>query len=245
MQQDNKQSTPRLASFPWYDNSKTMVLWDDFWTVIRQELDSRFIQDLPVALDRHTEPVNQWRDPHLLFSQCCGLDLHYRDTDRIVPVARPVLDDLDCEPGDYYSYVIARSLVRKPGRVVVNSRRSRSGCSSLMEWLGTRGWIPESTVLSGSHQKSIHYLRKGIADLAAIDAYSACFLDLSELEIIGTTRPTAAPPFVTRSNIDIPLEFLTEILQEAAQVNGAPLGISEVIPTRREDYSNLTADLKN
>ena len=245
MQQVDLRSTPRLADFPWYDNPKTMDLWSDFWVVIRRVLQSRGVRNVPKELDRKTEPRNQWRSPRLLLSQCCGLDLHYDDTDCIVPVARPVIPELQCEPGDYYSYVIALRDVRNPGRIVVNSERSRSGCSGLVEWLQGRGMRPESTLVSGSHQQSIRYVKEGIADVAAIDAYSACFLDMSLIKVIGTTRPTAAPPFITRSDIDIPRGVLMEALEEAARLKGAPLGITGIKPTDREDYSGLQNDRLN
>tara|TARA_Y100000814_G_scaffold77547_2_gene49547 strand:- start:575 stop:1321 length:747 start_codon:yes stop_codon:yes gene_type:complete len=245
MQQVDVQSTPRLVGFPWYDSSKTMDLWSGFWVVMHQMLLSRGIQNLPFELDRKTDPRDQWSHPQLLLSQCCGLDLHYHDMDHIVPVARPAIPELQCEPGDYYSYVIVRGDVKNSGRIVVNNERSRSGCTSLLEWLRNRGLRPELTLVSGSHQESIRYIKQGVADIAAIDAYSANFLDMTELKIVGTTRPTAAPPFITRLDIDIPRELLIEALEEAVRVKGASLGIAEVIPTERDAYSDLQADWQN
>ena len=214
-----------LVSLPWYDVAATHESLDDFWSVLRRELEDAGIDELPRGLDRTTPLRDQWQRPGLIVSQCCGLDLFTRAAESLVPIARPLFSDIDCEPGNYFSHIVAIGKVNgQPRRAVINSASSRSGCAALLEWATEQGWLNLEVVISGSHRESLHYLRDDLADIAAIDAHSWNLLDNSGISIIGQSGAAPAPPFVAHQECSvspaITLQALTRAVSEAGNLIG-------------------------
>ena len=200
------------------------------------------MNNLPEYLERSLSLQKQWQHPQLLLSQCCGPDL-FGAAGGLEPVARPIFD-LACEPGTYFSHVVKVAYSHTSARrVVINSPSSRSGCAALLGWLEKRGWTPSKVVVSGSHAASAQMLRRGQADLAAIDAMSWKIIDTSRLEIVGKTSSAPAPPYIKRMGITVPKSVLFEALEVALSEAGEALGIKGVLPADLELYRPLALEL--
>ncbi len=230
-----------MASLPWYDLPSAHEDLDDFWSVLRRELEAAGIHDLPRGLDRTTPIRNQWQRPGLVVSQCCGLDLFTPAAQSLAPLARPVFSDVDCEPGNYFSHVVAaRKIERQPRLAVINSASSRSGCVALLEWATERGWLNLDVVISGSHRESLRYLRDGLADIASIDAHSWNLLDCSGMSIIGRSSDAPAPPFVAHRECSVSPAITLQSVTRAVEEAGDLIGISGVLPASLDDYQRLS-----
>ena len=248
-----------VASLPWYDLPPLQPKLDAFWSVLRNELHQLSAPlfsgplPLPDTLNRHTPLVEQWSDSGLLLSQCCGPDLFTPQAEGLVPIARPVFGDLMCTPGQYFSYIVSAS-GREPdsqwfkdhkrndsARFVINSASSRSGCTALFEWAGTNRIGCDKVLLSGAHADSLDYLRRGVADLAAIDAHSWPLLNSRGITIIGRSTEAPTPPFVMHRSSAISAELMREALLGAIQQAGAAINIEAVISTDRQTYQPIPA----
>ncbi|PPL17989.1 hypothetical protein UN63_02125 [Oceanisphaera arctica] len=247
-----------MASLPWYDLPKRQLQLDHFWSVLKLQLQDRDVSllldtKLPNSLDRHTPLEQQWANPNLLLSQCCGPDLFTPQAQGLVPIARPVFGDLDCTPGQYFSYIVSAS-GREPEsrrfkgrqsagmtRFVINSASSRSGCAALFEWAAASNIDCDEVLISGAHANSLDYLRRGAADLAAIDAHSWPLLDSRGTTIIGRSTEAPTPPFVMHQHNPIGATWMREALSSAIQQAGASINIAAVIGTNSQTYQPIPA----
>ena len=152
----------------------------------------RGVEGVPETLDRETPLLAQWCSERLVLSQCCGSDLFLLEPPALQPVARPVFSGLDCEPGDYYSYIAAPVKRYATVRAAINNIGSRSGHLALAQWLAARRHDVAEVIVTGSHAASLEALRRGDADIAAIDAFSWRVVDTRGVETLGR-RPR--PPF--------------------------------------------------
>ena len=233
----------RIVSLPWYDLPSAHQALDDFWLLLREALCAQGVERLPHQLHRTTPLQAQWSQLELLLSQCCGLDLFTPATRAVKPIGRPVFD-LPCEPGNYFSHIVTTpgtllGTSLPPERIAINSLSSRSGCTALLSWLKARNWTPHKTLISGSHQASVDLIRRGLADMAAVDAHSWSLIDQGGLEIIGQSAQAPTPPFIGRTEGDVPAPVLLRALQRAVAQGGKEIGIREVLPVNREVYRSL------
>lgn len=230
-----------LASLPWYDVAATHASMDDFWSVLRRELEKAGIHELPRDLDRMTPLRDQWQQPGLVVSQCCGLDLFTPAAGSLLPIARPVFSDIAGQPGSYFSHIVAAgTLGQQPRRAVVNAASSRSGCAALLEWASERGWLDLDVLISGSHEASLRYLKEDLADFAAIDAHSWNLLDTKGMSIIGRSSDAPAPPFVTHRACSVSAALTLRALTRAVEEAGESIGIRQVMPASVDDYQGLS-----
>lgn len=178
---------------PWYDLEPCRAANDGLWQGIGAALRAAGIDAIPDALDRHTAASAQWRDPRLLLSQACGLDLLWEK--QIEPILAPSFELADCTPAHYYSHLIARPGVdveRDDLVAAVNSLRSHSGWTALLECI-----TPKSIRVTGSHGASLEAVADGRCDVACIDAVTWSLLDGPKALIVGRSADALAPPFVT------------------------------------------------
>lgn len=223
-----------IASLPWYDQVASQRANDEFWQVLRGELQSCGIDNVPTRLDRTTPVSEQWRSQSLIISQCCGLDLFAGKS--LTPIGRPVFSDLDCHPGEYFSYIISASESLKHERVVINSPHSHSGCTALFNWMDSRGISPTEVLISGSHESSLSWIRNGAADLAAIDAHSWSRLDQAGIKILDKSGEAPSPPFVcTTGNSDDVFNSLQNAVKRAGQL----IGVTEIVPANLDTYKTM------
>jgi ABC-type phosphate/phosphonate transport system substrate-binding protein len=229
-----------VAALPWYTFPSTRPALDAVWSETRSRLAALGIERLPAALSHTADHYELLADPQLVLSQCCGLDLFQPHSANIVPFAAPVITAIDVAPGMYFSYIVTQSSATlKSPRVVINSRFSHSGHSAMKAWLKRNGITDYTITESGSHAHSIVALREGHADLAAIDALSWQHIDTSGVEILDSSDPAPAPPFVMGRNSSIPVEALTVALNEAFKRHGQDIGISSVAPACLNDYREM------
>ena len=240
-----------IASLPWYDLPALRTQLDVFWSVLRHELSKELQRvntdrlPLPDRLNRHTPLIEQWGHPGLLLSQCCGPDLFTPQAQELVPIARPVFSDLDCTPGQYFSYIVCASHqarrhdLNDSSRFVINSASSRSGCAALFEWTTANGMNCNQVLISGSHAGSLESLRNGTADMAAIDAHSWPLLDSRGITIIGKSKEAPTPPFVMHRRSPITPALMHEALSGAIQQAGASINIETVMSASRKTYQPM------
>ncbi|GAA3704568.1 PhnD/SsuA/transferrin family substrate-binding protein [Oceanisphaera sediminis] len=238
-----------IASLPWYDLPALRPRLDAFWSVLSHELNNERQPvhtdpvPLPGRLNRHTPLIEQWSHPGLLLSQCCGPDLFTPQARELVPIARPVFGDLDCTPGQYFSYIVSASHkpfrrhdLHRPSRFVINSASSRSGCAALFEWTTANGIDCDQVMISGSHASSLEYLRNGRADVAAIDAHSWPLLDSRGITIIDNSTEAPTPPFVMHRRSPVTPELMQAALSSAIQQAGNGINIEAVLGASRQTY---------
>jgi len=195
-----------------YDRPETAAANDRLWSLTRTGLADRGI-DAPQELSRGMDIWEMWQSPELVLSQTCGLPYRTRLHGQVGLVATPV-HDLPCEPGHYFSVIVAR---RDDARIVpadfngarlaVNGGDSQSGWAAAVDWMEEHNIRYGSFTLSGGHAASARSVVDGDADFAAIDAltwamikrWDALAVDLMEL---GTTRASPALPFISAAGID-------------------------------------------
>ncbi len=232
------------GSLSWYDNPHTRHALDEFWFSVVQFLRQRGIDNICTDLQRDVGLEALWGSPQLIIGQCCGPDLFTPAGSELNVIARPVFSDLDCRPGNYFSYIMCRTnSVPRAARVAVNSPSSRSGCYALTEWMEANEVNTTSFTVSGSHKNSLALLESHQADLIAVDAHSLhqCQLQ-NDSPVIDRSREALAPPFVSHNASDHHRELLFEALLHAIRVHGHAVGMSGLIECGRCDYRRAGMD---
>lgn len=228
-----------LSSLPWYDHPSSSMALDSFWQSMRERLVSDGMADVPARLNRSQPLPDQWRDPGLLLSQCCGPDLFTESTATLSCLGRPVFSDLDCQSGFYYSHIVSRETEVSNPAVAINSPTSWSGNLALGQWLAARGSSSSRCVISGSHQNSLDLLRAGEVDVVAIDAHAWNLLDPSGLSVIGRSELAATPPFISGIEDSRIRQRIRSALEHCIASEGLRIGISELLAATREDYAPI------
>lgn len=228
-----------VASLPWYEVPGTRVRWDRLWRRVRDALMERGVEGVPETLDRETPLLAQWCSERLVLSQCCGSDLFLLEPPALQPVARPVFSGLDCEPGDYYSYIAAPVKRYATVRAAINNIGSRSGHLALAQWLAARRHDVAEVIVTGSHAASLEALRRGDADIAAIDAFSWRVVDTRGVETLGRTDAASAPPFVRHVESPVPSAWIREALQVAIGRSGAAVALQGAVRADPESYRRV------
>lgn len=228
-----------LSSLPWYDHPRSSAALDSFWQSMREQLISDGMAGVPARLNR-TQPLpDQWRNPGLLLSQCCGPDLFTESAATVSCLGRPVFSDLDCQSGFYYSHIISSASEVANPAVAINSPTSWSGNMALGQWLAARGSSISRCVISGSHQNSLALLRAGKVDVVAIDAHTWSLLDTSGLSVIGRSELAATPPFISGIEDSRTRKLIAAALEQCIASAGHRIGISELLAATREDYEPI------
>ena len=230
-----------IASLPWYDSDAKREALDQFWRVAAQSLEDAGVEGVQSELTRNQPLAALWQSPDLILSQCCGPDLFTPDGADLCVLARPVFAELDCEPGCYYSHIVARTeFSSTQARIAVNSLSSRSGYSALMEWMNLHA-IEASTVhVSGSHSKSLAMLEDGLADLAAIDAHTVNQQGIKlSLPVIGISSEALAPPYDYNRNSTLNRDVLLQALADAVKIKGETIGISDILRSDNDCYRKI------
>ena len=225
-----------VADLPWYDHPRSAAALDAFWAVARDALRAAGVREAPDALARPHSSQVLWTTPDLLLGQCCGPDLATEAGRALEVLARPVFPELAVGAGDYFSLVVGRLPLNRPPRLVINAVSSRSGCGALLEWLADRGLTAGPVTVSGSHAASLEAVRRGDADLAAIDAHAWNWLATAGLPVLGRSRAAPSPPWVVHRDCPVPRALLREVLQRAVECRGAAIGIGGVVPADRYTY---------
>lgn len=228
-----------IVSLPWYDYPGQEMELDRFWLLLRQELQSIVDMELPVALDRDTDFQDQWINPELLLSQCCGPDLYETQNRELVAIGRPEFAQLSCSAGNYFSYIVASKRLPRSPVAGVNALTSNSGCTALLAWLDQHEINLAAIVLTDSHEASLQAIRDQVVDIAAIDANSWSLLDHSETTIIDCSEEMPAPPFVQSKFSPIPLADMFAGISGALNKKSV-VGMTGIVPVKKEVYKDLS-----
>lgn len=229
-----------LALLPMYDWPEIRVQTDVFWGAVRDACNRRDIE-APERLTRRGEgpkpitenwPLQGWLDPGLLLGQTCGLPFARYLRGRVQLLGSPVYAIKGCDPGDYYSFVVATKGgpiqavddIRDTHRFAFNSQGSQSGFRVMRLMLEARGrpsqWL-EAGIESGSHRQSVQAVGLGEADFAVIDAVSWRLAEQFEpqvdnVTVIGKTAHTPGLPLIAAFGRDP--ERLSDAVDEAISV---------------------------
>ncbi|MEH3160334.1 MAG: PhnD/SsuA/transferrin family substrate-binding protein [Sphingomonas taxi] len=201
-----------VASLGMYDHPGQRAANDALWSAIARRLGLHGIA-APDSLDRDRPVEAIWRDPGLLFAQCCGYPLVADPELALRVIAMPHYALPGCPPGRHYSRILVRAddpattLAAFAGRTAaVNAPLSNTGANLLRAAVAQVAW-PDGffgqTVTTGSHRASIDAVASGQADIAAIDAVTYALLARDEptalvgLRELATTPRAPNLPFVT------------------------------------------------
>ncbi len=203
----------RVASLPMYDLPEVSAALDDLWDGLARHFRREGLTDVPDKIV-HQRPVRDlWDDPNLWLSQCCGYDLVSLYGSRLQPLATPHFAAPECKGADYASVIIvtdgckATDVLDMRGAVcVINGPQPHSGMNALrglVAPVSSAGRFFSKVKESGSHIASLGMLRRGEADVAAIDCVTYALLRryrpqaLSGTHKLGRTYRAPGIPYVT------------------------------------------------
>lgn len=200
------------ASLPMYDFPEARGATDAWWTGLAGHLEQAGVADVPPALLRRDDLIEQWSDPQLLFSQTCGYLLAGECRSVLQPVATPRYTVPGCSGPNYSSVILLREshaatrLEDLRGSVAVYSRLySHAGYNALRGVIAPlSGGKPffSKVIGSGSHVDSIRTLAVGTGDIATVCCIIYAFVArwrpaaLVGTRVLGYTPSAPAPPYV-------------------------------------------------
>ena len=203
----------RCATLPMYAEPELRPAIDRWWTGVAGHLRDHGVTDVPDALTWSEDRYRAWRSPDLLFSQTCGHPLVHSVGKSVQVVATPHYEASGCEGPTYRSFILVREDMK--ARNVGELRGTRLAVNGRDSWSGYRVWsriLSESLeveeylgpiVITGSHRESVRAVRKGRADVCAVDCVSHALLgDGAPGELVGTRVLGRSPlqpalPFIT------------------------------------------------
>ena len=170
--------------------------------------------DIPGQLATPQDCHAQWLEPDLLLSQACGYPLVTQLAGKVQLLGTFAYDALGTQGVQCRSQLIGRAtdarrtLVSFAGSTLAfNDRISQSGYNALRALLGSSPAWPrpffKAAVKTGAHYRSIEAVRKGEADLAAVDAVSWALWRSAqphaaeELRVVGQTDSYPGLPLIT------------------------------------------------
>ena len=197
---------------------ETAEATEALWRGVAQHLVAAGLADVPLGLRHDLDRLQSWRDPDLLFGQCCGYPLMTEFRCRLRAVAAPLYSAPGCRGATHCSFfIVARNSVAqhladlRGRRFAFNSRDSNSGYNLprlAFAPLATAGRFFGETIETGSHAASLALVAGGKADAAAIDCVTHALLARHRPALVAATRildrsaesPTL--PFVTAAGVD-------------------------------------------
>ncbi len=207
-----------VASMPMYDMPEVRKALDSLWAGLARHMAREGLCDVPDKLAHGRTLTSLWNDPGLIISQCCGYDIVYGYAGKLRPVATPHYGARGCRDATYASVVVvaedsdATDVLRMRGAVcVINGPESHSGMSALRALVApvSRGGRFFSQVkVSGTHAASLEMIKRGEAEVAAIDCVTYALMEayrpaaLAGTRRLGRTYRAPAIPYVTRWNVE-------------------------------------------
>jgi len=194
---------PFVASLGMYDHPGQRAANDALWAAIAEHLRRHGIA-APPALDRGRSVEAIWRNPALLFAQCCGYPLVADAELALRVVAVPHYAVPNCPPGRHFSRILVRAddpaatlAAFAGGTVAINAPLSNTG-ANLLQAAVAQVAPPDdffgATITTGSHRASIDAVASGRADIAAIDAVTHAVIARDEPSALAGLRELAMTP---------------------------------------------------
>ncbi|MEM9231878.1 MAG: PhnD/SsuA/transferrin family substrate-binding protein [Pseudomonadota bacterium] len=233
------------VSLPMYALPGTAAHWSVLWRHVRSMLRAERI-DAPARLSRPEDLDAHWRRRDLLLSQTCAMPYRLGLHKRLALVGAFDFGLFDCPPGYYRSALVVRQNEKSPlrilldhGRHAINAADSQSGCWALRQF----GVTGPAGIVSGSHAMSLHAVRSGVADFAAIDLQSWRLLrqlpdHISGLRIAAYSRPTPGLPLVTARPDAVPAlrQALGRAIATCPVSTRLRLGLRGIVDLPQRDY---------
>lgn len=183
------------------------------WQHIAAQLQSHSLANPPATLAQPQDLLAHWLDPALLLSQTCGYPFTHALAGRVQLLGAFSYAAPGCDGLRYRSHLVCRQadaglpLAGFRGRTLAyNSEDSQSGFHSLRALvapLARKQVFFGHTVATGTHHASVDSVRKGKADIAAIDCVTLALLQrdqpaaLQGLQVCGHTASAPGLPLVT------------------------------------------------
>lgn len=230
------------ASLPMYDLPPVRAASDAWWHGLAGYMRAFGIAGVPNRLQR--DPVPDWTDEGLLFSQVCGYPLTHGLAGSVEPIIVPSYALPDAAAGRYRSLIVvaadatARDLAELADCVcAVNAADSHSGYNVLRYMVAPyadNGRFFHDVVVTGSHQASLAAVASGRADVCAVDAVTHGLLarhDAAELQgtrVLQASPAAPALPYVAGPAVD------ADTRRRLRQAVGAAMADPELTAVRRE-----------
>lgn len=203
----------RPASLGAYDHGPTAGANDRLWAVIAGQLRDAGFGSVPDRLDRSRPLDAIWDDPDLLLAQTCGYPFMSRWHDRLRYVATLHYTAPGCEGAFHRSRFLVRADDEADGladlrgrRAAINDPLSNTGTNlfraALAPFANGRRFFASVTE-TGSHRASLHLLKSGEVDIAAVDCVTYAHVErfeptlVAELRTLGWSARTPGLPLVT------------------------------------------------
>jgi len=173
-----------------------------------------------VELARDVSLPDFWTRPDMLVSQTCGYPYIATLHGKVALLATPCYDVPGCSGSDYASAIVVRAdrgiatLDDARGLVAAaNDGHSNSGMNLLRHAvapLAHDGRFFGDVKWSGSHAASVHMVREGAADIAAIDCITLAYLRqedpaaVADLAVLQYSAPAPGLPFIAGGAVPEP-----------------------------------------
>lgn len=203
------------VALDWYELPETRELFDEAWRALAPALVAAGVEGVPPRLSRPDDPHQAARAGGALLTQLCGYFIAGAGRGLAVPVATPRYAAPGCRGATYCSFIavpahlgVGRFEALAGARAVISDPCSHTGYNALRRRVAAAGASMDdgffaSVATSGSHLASVAALRRGEADVAAIDCITWAMIarhrpgDLDALAVLEETPPAPAPPLVT------------------------------------------------
>ncbi|UFH49185.1 phosphate/phosphite/phosphonate ABC transporter substrate-binding protein [Pseudomonas sp. KNUC1026] len=192
------------------------------------------------------ELMAQWLAPDLRLAHTCGYPLVTQLWGKVRVVGTPRYELVHSSGGTHCSLVLCReqapfvTLADAVGsRGLVNGWDSNSGMNLFRHTLQAvhDGAFFSEVIVTGGHRASMHSLRQGLGDLAAVDSITYDYLareyseEVQGLRVLARSVRSPCLPLITSlGSSDAEVEVLREALNWTLPEFAVALGIEEVMP---------------
>ena len=202
----------RIASLPMYDLPEIRSATRAWWAGLARAFSAAGIDDVPETLTAPVDPTAYWQDRRLLFSQACGRNYTRELARHVRLIATPCYAASGCDGPRYRSLLLAggdsdrhRIADLSTARAAVNGFDSHSGWVALCAAVSEAGAAPDFSDIrvTGAHVASIEAVRRGEADVCAVDCVTFALLEshapdrVAGVKVLGRSPAAPGLPYIT------------------------------------------------
>lgn len=248
-----------VAFFPMYQMRGARQHAEVLWACLRDSIRKAGL-DAPERVDDFVPRTKGWLHPELILGQTCGLPYVLKLRGKVELVGTPDYGVEGCPPGFYHSTIVVSRNDRRTdlsefrdSTLAFNGEDSQSGYAAIMRAvapLAREGRFFGLAIHSGSHEASMQLVKRGLADVAAIDSITwrmSREFDPSsnELRAVTTTEPTPGLPFITATGNPAKkiLEAAREGIASLPDQTRNAFGLRGILAFEKSDYEIIEANL--
>jgi ABC-type phosphate/phosphonate transport system substrate-binding protein len=203
----------KLACLPMYDLDPVRDATDAWWDGLARACRAENFSDVPDELWRGGTREDFWRAPDLLLSQTCGYPLLKHFMAHLTLLATPIYGADGCYGANYCSLIVVHAESKaetledlRGGICAINDWDSQSGMNVLRHTLAPLahdGRFFAGVKVAGKHQLSVAMIKRGEADVAAIDCVTHGLMSrhdpdsVAGTHVLAQTQAAPALPYVT------------------------------------------------